>query len=67
MMTSSILRYGAKHLVRVRSHIEEWLEKNHHESLRAIQGRIWSLDGKLSISEIRTMDQLIDRELAAAH
>lgn len=39
-MVSSVLRYGAKHLERVREHIEEWMEKNRVDSLRAIQGKM---------------------------
>ena len=32
--------------------------------LRSIQGAIWSRDNKLAISEVRTMDQIVNRELA---
>ena len=32
--------------------------------LNSIRGQIWSIDKKLSISEIQTMDQIIDTELA---
>ena len=39
-MVSSLLRYGSKHLVRVREHIEEWMDKNRHGSLREIQGKM---------------------------
>lgn len=39
-LTSCLLRYGPKHLVRIREHIEEWLGRNHYTSLRELQGRM---------------------------
>lgn len=39
-LTSCLLRYGAKHLVRIREHIDEWLERNRYSTLREITGKM---------------------------